>query len=141
MSCSRHLIAWAIAWMLAGAMVGCGPGRQEAKPPPDPSTTTGAFEVGDEPLVAAGDETLMTLTIEGMHCEGCASGIGRTLAGMLGVRKARVSFAHRTAWLLADRDQEPQTAAVVAALAKLGYQAAPAGHAPPPVVPETAAAN
>jgi len=138
MACSRHLIAWALAWAVPGAIVGCGPGRQEARPPADSSTAAGAFEVGDEPLVAAGDETLMTLTIEGMHCEGCALGIAKALARMPGVRKARVSFANTTAWLLAGRDQGPETPAVVAALTDLGYRAAPAEEVPPKA-PETAA--
>lgn len=130
MSFGRHAITWALVWVVLGVMVGCGPGDRTAKPPANPLVATGAFEVADEPLAQAGDERLMTLAIEGMHCQGCASGIAEKLAGMPGVKKARVSFSRKTAWLLADRDQGPDAASVVAALTDMGYRARPADSGP-----------
>ncbi len=140
MSCSRYLIVGVVAWAIACAVAGCDSGERAVSPPPDSSTATGTFEVADDPLIQAVDETLMSFAVEGMHCEGCALSIARTLARMPGVRKARASFDRRTAWLLCGRDQGPQTAAVVAALADLGYQARPADNASPQA-PATAAVH
>ena len=140
MSCRRYLIVGVVAWAISCTMAGCDSGERAVSPPPDSSTATGTFEVADEPLVQAGDERLMTFAIEGMHCEGCASGIAEKLAGMPGVKKARVSFPRKTAWLLADRDQGPDAPAVVAALTDLGYRVRPADNAPPQA-PATAAVH
>jgi len=62
------------------------------------------------------------LTIEGMHCDGCARTIEALLARLPGVRKVDASFAERYARVLYD----PETVSerqIAQAIAKGGFTA------------------
>jgi copper chaperone len=64
-----------------------------------------------------------TFTIEGMHCDGCASTIKALLDRQPGVQMAMVSFADRQARILYDPNatDEPR---LVAAIEKPGFRVA-----------------
>ena len=64
-----------------------------------------------------------TFTIEGMHCDGCASTIKALLDRQPGVQMATVSFASRQARILYDptATDEPR---LVAAIEKPGFRVA-----------------
>ncbi len=59
--------------------------------------------------------------IEGMHCEGCATTLRRTLAGLDGVTEVRVDYGARTAHITATDDAVAET--VVEATARVGFSA------------------
>ena len=59
--------------------------------------------------------------VEGMDCAACAQTVQKVVAGLDGVRDARVSFGNAT--LTVDGDVEPER--VSAAVARAGYRAAP----------------
>lgn len=61
------------------------------------------------------------LTIEGMHCDGCAHTIEALLARVPGVHKADASFDERQARILHDPDSAPEPD-LVAAIAKGGFK-------------------
>lgn len=63
-----------------------------------------------------------TLSIDGMHCDGCARTVETLLARLPGVRKAEASFDQRQARVLHDPAQASDTA-LVAALTKGGFTA------------------
>jgi mercuric transport protein len=74
---------------------------------------------------AAADQqpTTVTLSISGMHCEGCASGIAAMLKRTDGVVKADVSYDERRA--IVDYDAaKTSPEKIVEAIEKLGYKAA-----------------
>jgi copper chaperone CopZ len=62
-----------------------------------------------------------TLTIEGMHCDGCASTVKTLIERLPGVQMATVSFAERQARILYDPAaiDEPR---LVAAIKKPGFR-------------------
>lgn len=75
--------------------------------------------------LAAADQkpATVTLTIAGMHCEGCASGITAMLKRTDGVVKADVSYEERRATVDYDAAKtSPEK--IIAAIGKLGYKAA-----------------
>lgn len=63
-----------------------------------------------------------TMTIKGMHCDGCARTVEALLTRLPGVRKADASFDKRQARVLHDQDKAPE-ADLVAAIAKGGFEA------------------
>ena len=63
-----------------------------------------------------------TMTIKGMHCDGCARTVEALLARVPGVRKAEASFDARQARVLHDRNKAPE-ADLIAAIAKGGFEA------------------
>ncbi len=65
------------------------------------------------------------LTIEGMHCEGCARTIEALLARSPGVRKVEASFKERRARILHDATEVP-VADLIETIAKGGFVAKPA---------------
>ncbi|HEY8322000.1 MAG TPA: heavy metal-associated domain-containing protein [Candidatus Baltobacteraceae bacterium] len=65
------------------------------------------------------DETTTTLRIGGMTCENCARHVTDALAGVPGVRAARVDLAGGTATI--DADAGVSREAIAAALADEGY--------------------
>ena len=64
-----------------------------------------------------------TLTIEGMHCDGCASTIKTLLHRQPGVQLATVSFADRLARILYDPNATDEDR-LVAAIEKPGFRVA-----------------
>ncbi|MCL8206787.1 MAG: heavy-metal-associated domain-containing protein [Actinomycetia bacterium] len=64
------------------------------------------------------------LKIGGMHCVDCAHTVERALAAVPGVARARVHYLKKVATVTVD-DSVP-TATLVEAVARVGYQAAPA---------------
>lgn len=64
-----------------------------------------------------------TLTIEGMHCDGCASTIKTLLERQPGVQMATVSFAERQARILYDPTATDENR-LVAAIEKPGFRVA-----------------
>lgn len=76
-----------------------------------------------QPAMSAAQATLI-LDIKGMHCSGCASGIEAMLRRVEGVSKAAVSYERREARVQYD-SARTSPAAIVEAIEKLGYKAAP----------------
>ncbi|MBZ2209748.1 heavy metal translocating P-type ATPase [Massilia soli] len=70
-----------------------------------------------------------TLTISGMTCASCAGRVEKALAGVPGVLEARVNLATERALVRTAGNVE--TAALVQAVERAGYQAAPATAAAP----------
>lgn len=66
----------------------------------------------------------VTLSISGMHCEGCAAGITAILKRTEGVLKADVSFAEERATVDFD-PTKTSSAKIVQAVEKMGYKATP----------------
>ncbi|SMF26561.1 DNA-binding transcriptional regulator, MerR family [Tistlia consotensis] len=64
-----------------------------------------------------------TMTIKGMHCDGCARTVEALLDRVPGVRKAEASFDAHQARVLHDQAEAPE-ADLVAAVAKGGFEAA-----------------
>ena len=62
------------------------------------------------------------LTIEGMHCDGCAHTIEALLSRVPGVRKAEASYDERQARVLHDQNKA-KAADLMAAVAKGGFTA------------------
>lgn len=82
----------------------------------DPESPTSTSEKGTR------DMKTTILTIEGMHCDGCARTIEALLGRVTGVRKAEASFDERRARVL--HDQTTASAAdLAAAIAKGGFTA------------------
>ena len=63
----------------------------------------------------------ITLTVEGMHCEGCAQTIKTLVGAEPGVRAATVSFKDREARVLYD-PQATNEDRVIGAIEKPGYR-------------------
>ncbi|HEV8320562.1 MAG TPA: heavy metal-associated domain-containing protein [Myxococcota bacterium] len=83
---------------LAVAVVGAGPGA--------------ALPAGVKKVVFA---------VDGMTCEGCATGVMAALKGIDGVQDAGVQFASGEAWAVSKK--EVAEATLVAAIEKHGYKA------------------
>lgn len=78
----------------------------------------------DEPKGKSQMKTTV-LTIEGMHCDGCAQTIEALLTRLPGVRRVDASFDARQARILHDPTASPE-ADLIAAIAKGGFKAG--GH-------------
>lgn len=71
----------------------------------------------------AASHSTVVLTVSGMHCEGCASGIESMVKRVAGVIKTDVSYKTRQAVVRYDAAKtSPQK--IIAAIEKLGYKAA-----------------
>lgn len=103
------------ACTILGAMA--GDGGEVGSPPQSPAPPT---ERGTS------DMKTTLLTVEGMHCDGCARTIEALLARVPGVRKAEASFDDRQARVLHDQDEAPE-AELVAAVGKGGFEASVTG--------------
>ena len=62
-----------------------------------------------------------TLTIDGMHCDGCAENVQSLLESQQGVRMATVSFRNKEARVLHDAQLVPETQ-VAALIEKAGFR-------------------
>ena len=71
----------------------------------------------------------MTLPIEGMTCDACTVHVEREPAAVPGVRGAMVSYADGRAVATVDAEEKaPDSASLVAAVAKAGYRAQVVSH-------------
>ncbi|MET4808214.1 heavy-metal-associated domain-containing protein [Limibacillus sp. MBR-115] len=61
------------------------------------------------------------LSVNGMHCDGCAQTIEALLSRVPGVRKAEASYEGRRARILHDQEQAP-VRNLIAAIAKGGFE-------------------
>lgn len=68
----------------------------------------------------------LKLNIQGMSCVSCASGIEKALSSVEGVKEARVNFANSTASIVLD--EEVETARILEAVSRAGYQASLSGE-------------
>ncbi len=115
-------VRWLLAVALACLVAGCGPGDSEApkvsKAPP----------LSDAPVmaaVAAGKaNAAWRVPIQGMHCDGCASGIESELKRMTGVAAVAVGYQEGLAVVAVDTNQVT-FAGLAKVVADAGYQAAP----------------
>ena len=75
--------------------------------------------------VLAGAETksaIVTIKVEGMDCDGCASSLEKKLKATDGVEEVRVSFPKKEAWIKYD-DQKLTVAKLREVINSTGYQA------------------
>ena len=85
-----------------------------------------ALAQSPNPAPATGEQSHVTLLIEGMSCSGCAGGIADQLKQLKGVTDATVSFEKKTAEVTYDKNQiKPQD--LIDAIKKLGYTASEQG--------------
>ncbi len=73
----------------------------------------------------SGETQHITLRLRGMHCQGCANTIGKSLRSVEGVQKADVNFAAEQASVTYD-PSAADTERLVEAVRDAGYDAAPA---------------
>ena len=77
---------------------------------------------GSVAAAAAASKTV-TIRVEGMHCEGCASSVEKKLKATEGVEEARVSFEKREAWVRYD-DGKVTVARLREVIDSTGFKAA-----------------
>lgn len=70
----------------------------------------------------AAEPQLATITVQGMHCAGCASKVTRKLQAVPGVDKAQVDAAKGTAVVTLKSDAAPSPRALWEAVEKAGYK-------------------
>jgi len=82
---------------------------------------------------------VLALNVEGMHCTGCADAIAARVGKLDGVRRVRVSFPAKTAWVMEEQTGGPGEATIVKTIEGLGYKVPPdSGTTHPAAVPATA---
>jgi len=142
----RMTIALGLAITSVGLIAsGCSKSAEEPGPAAASSDASAepaaaaADVVIDEPLVAGPGTELITVAVEGMHCQGCADTICKRIRKIDGVREARVSFNAKTAWALVDEDAGPDVDAIAVAVTEAGYK--PVTTPVPTTLPAAAPAN
>lgn len=73
-------------------------------------------------LAQAADLRATTISVEGMHCSGCASKVAGNLQKVAGVNKAEVDAAKAVAFVSAKPDAVPSPRALWEAVEKAGYK-------------------
>lgn len=119
----RPILPLAVALgILASLASGCGSGESEVAK----TTPSKAPPLSDAPIVAALNSGKANATwrvpIQGMHCDGCASGIESELKRMTGVAAAAVGYTEGLALVAVDTNQVT-FAALSKVVADAGYQA------------------
>jgi Cu+-exporting ATPase len=71
----------------------------------------------------AEEPALTEVTVEGMHCGGCAIKLGRLLEAVPGVKSAKVDFATGLAVVTPKADAAPSPKALWETVEKAGYKA------------------
>ena len=91
------------------------------------------------PTMPAGEAVTVSLSVEGMHCGGCANAIRERVAKIDGVSACEVSFEKGEATVTMHHPASPD--GVTQAIARLGYtvKAIPGGE--PEATPEAAAGS
>ena len=118
---------WAALGLLI-LVVGCGKQTNETAPP----INTVVKDTGDEPPAAAAGQKVVTVYVEGMHCDSCVQGISNRLAKEDYVRAVRVSLPRKMAWVVVPEGQD-RGPAIVAAIEELQFEAGTEG--PPASAP------
>lgn len=72
----------------------------------------------------AAEPQVATITVQGMHCAGCAAKVTRKLQAVAGVEKAQVDAAKGTAVVTVKADATPSPRALWEAVEKAGYKPA-----------------
>ncbi len=75
---------------------------------------------GSLAVLAAG--ATVTISIEGMHCGGCASSVEKKLKATEGVEEVRVSFEKKEAWIKFD-DKKTNVARLREVINSTGFKA------------------
>ena len=73
-------------------------------------------------LATTAQNTVLTLTVEGMSCEGCTAIAQNELAKVAGVFHAEVQFEQGRALVTVDSASPPSTATLIGAIEKAGYK-------------------
>ncbi len=114
------------AALLVGALATVTACSKSEGPPPSgaPATAPAQGEMAADvtPPVAEPGTELVTLSVTGMHCDACAQTIRDRLVKMNGIRKARVSFPAKTAWVIVEPGG-PTAEQLVGGVVEAGYQA------------------
>lgn len=84
-----------------------------------PLAETGA---ADGLLEAKSGTTVVTLDVQGMHCDACVGLITAEVGKLTGVGEVRVSLEEKTAWVTVDDEDGPEPAAIIAAIESKGYK-------------------
>lgn len=124
-------IAHALALVaLAGALAGCGPSASQPSSAPKTSASAEkpAPPLSDAPVLAAVKDgkanAAWRVPIQGMSCDGCASGIRSELLRMPGVAAAAVGFKESLAVVAVDTNKLTFDA-LAKVVADAGYKALP----------------
>ena len=72
-------------------------------------------------LAHAADPPATTISVKGMHCQGCASKVASNLQAVKGVNKAEVDAAKAIAVVIAKDNAVPSPKALWEAVEKAGY--------------------
>ncbi|MEO1733979.1 MAG: cation transporter, partial [Pseudomonadota bacterium] len=87
-----------------------------------PGACPGCAAVSGEPVDAPSTEPAnITLSLPGIHCQGCISGVERALGSQRGVASARVNLTMKRAMISASPGVTAES--LVAALERAGYEA------------------
>lgn len=70
----------------------------------------------------AADPYFATISVQGMHCAGCAAKVTRKLQAVAGVEKAQVNAVEGTAIVSAKADAAPSPRDLWEAIEKAGYK-------------------
>lgn len=73
-------------------------------------------------IVQAADPPATTISIEGMHCAGCAAKVSRNLQSIEGVNEVQVSAEKAVAIVSAKTNTKPSPRALWEAVEKSGYK-------------------
>jgi len=73
-------------------------------------------------LVLAADPPVTTISVQGMHCAGCASKVAGNLQAVAGVNKAHVDAAKAVAIVTTKPNAAPSPRALWEAVEKAGYK-------------------
>ena len=81
-----------------------------------------AFTLLAANIVQAADPPVTTISVEGMHCAGCATKVAGNLQKVTGVNKAQVDAAKAVAIVNAKPNTVPSPRALWEAVEKAGYK-------------------
>lgn len=116
----RTLIQSTLVLSIAlGAMMLTGCGEEQPATPSAKATTATKAPVQKASLTAADDQRLIVVTVEGIHCGGCANTIANAVKKLPGAVDATVSVEDGKASLLVDKDSTTDTQALIATINQL----------------------
>lgn len=73
-------------------------------------------------IIYAADPQTTTISVQGMHCAGCASKVSTNLQAVSGVQKASADAAKSLAMITAKSNASPSPKALWEAVEKAGYK-------------------
>ena len=89
-----------------------------------------ADQQSDEPVVLVAEQVEITLQIEGMFCEACATIVQSALAKVPGVNQCSVSYDNAVAVCVVNSAAPPATKMLVQTVEAIGYRALPGQDSP-----------